>query len=431
MRFAAKEAVLKAIGAGLGRLPDARHRGRAGRVGRARRWSCTTPPPRWRPSTGSPAGTSASPTRRRWPRPSVIAVGRRRAGPTCVTRRRGRQPLASAGHAAGPDPRRDGARSTPAAPEPVEVLIGRAGGGRRPAQALDLLGGTYGRRVVVVAGKGNNGNDGREAARLPGAAGGCARSVIAVAEAPDTPARQRPRDRRRLRHRVPRRRTGHPTRPARPGARRRHPQRGRRADRRGRRAAPVEAVRTVTFAALKPGLLFHPGRALAGEVRARRHRPRRVAAPGVASSSAADVAAWVPPRPADAHKWQAAVVVVGRLARDDRRRPPGGPRRPAGRRRAWCAWRRRASTTTPACPPRPSASPLPAAGWDTVVLDQLDRAGALVIGPGLGRSAPTDAAVLQLVAVGAGAGRRRRRRAHRARRRSGREPWRAPGARPC
>ena len=39
----------------------------------------------------------------------------------------------------------------------------------------------------------------------------------------------------------------------------------------------------------------------------------------------------------------------------------------------------------------------PAAGWDTVVLDQLDRAGALVVGPGLGRSAPTDAAVLHVV----------------------------------
>ena len=35
------------------------------------------------------------------------------------------------------------------------------------------------------------------------------------------------------------------------------------------------------------------------------------------------------------------------------------------------------------------------------MLDQLDRAGALVVGPGLGRSAPTDAAVLQLVSSAA------------------------------
>ncbi len=32
--------------------------------------------------------------------------------------------------------------------------------------ALDLLGGAYGRRVVVIAGKGNNGADGRVAAAL-------------------------------------------------------------------------------------------------------------------------------------------------------------------------------------------------------------------------------------------------------------------------
>ena len=57
-----------------------------------------------------------------------------------------------------------------AAPEPVEVLIGRAGAAVA-RQALDLLGGAYGRRVVVVAGKGNNGNDGREAARRLRAAG--------------------------------------------------------------------------------------------------------------------------------------------------------------------------------------------------------------------------------------------------------------------
>src|SRR5947208_618822 len=51
-----------------------------------------------------------------------------------------------------------------AAPEPVDVLVGRAGAAAARA-ALDILGGAYGRRVVVVAGKGNNGADGRDAAR--------------------------------------------------------------------------------------------------------------------------------------------------------------------------------------------------------------------------------------------------------------------------
>src|SRR3954466_5132854 len=50
------------------------------------------------------------------------------------------------------------------APEPVEVLIGRAGHAGA-LRALAMLGGAYGRQVVVVAGKGNNGNDGRDAAR--------------------------------------------------------------------------------------------------------------------------------------------------------------------------------------------------------------------------------------------------------------------------
>ena len=50
-----------------------------------------------------------------------------------------------------------------AATEPVEVLIERAGAAVARA-AVRMMGGTYGRRVVVVAGKGNNGADGRVAA---------------------------------------------------------------------------------------------------------------------------------------------------------------------------------------------------------------------------------------------------------------------------
>ena len=57
-----------------------------------------------------------------------------------------------------------------AADEPVEVLIGRAGAAVAWA-ARRMLGGTYGRTVVVIAGKGNNGNDGRVAARLLAARG--------------------------------------------------------------------------------------------------------------------------------------------------------------------------------------------------------------------------------------------------------------------
>jgi len=48
---------------------------------------------------------------------------------------------------------------------PLEVLVGRAGRAAARA-ATELLGGTYGRRVTVVAGRGNNGADGRVAAEL-------------------------------------------------------------------------------------------------------------------------------------------------------------------------------------------------------------------------------------------------------------------------
>ena len=62
------------------------------------------------------------------------------------------------------------------ATEPVEVLIDRAGAAVA-RRALAMLGGAYGRRVLVVAGKGNNGNDGRVAAqrlRLLSPRPGCA-----------------------------------------------------------------------------------------------------------------------------------------------------------------------------------------------------------------------------------------------------------------
>ena len=52
-----------------------------------------------------------------------------------------------------------------AAAEPTSVLIERAGAAVARA-AVSMMGGTYGRTVNVIAGKGNNGADGRVAARL-------------------------------------------------------------------------------------------------------------------------------------------------------------------------------------------------------------------------------------------------------------------------
>ncbi|HET6949808.1 MAG TPA: NAD(P)H-hydrate dehydratase [Acidimicrobiales bacterium] len=276
------------------------------------------------------------------------------------------------------------------APEPTEVLVGRAGAAVA-RHAVGMLGGTYGRRVVVVAGKGNNGADGRDAsARLRRR--GVRTQVIGATEAP-----------------------------------RRLPPADLVIDAaygtgfRGEYAAPdpagapvlavdipsgvagttgqvggaaVAAERTVTFAALKPGLLFHPGRALAGD--------GVVADIGLdvgrataAVVEAADVAAWVPPRPPDSHKWRAAVMIAAGSA------GMTGAAHLAARaaQRAGAGMVRVASPGLdhdPGLPTEAVGVPVPVAGWDGLVLAQLDRAGALVLGPGLGRSAPTVTAVLQL-----------------------------------
>jgi hydroxyethylthiazole kinase-like uncharacterized protein yjeF len=284
-----------------------------------------------------------------------------------------------------------------AAPEPVEVLIRRAAAAVAH-HAIDLMGGAYGRRVVVVAGKGNNGNDGRVAAALLARRGVRTRVVPpdtrevgpcdlvidaaygtgfrgsyeppAVAATPvlavDIPS-------------------GVAGQTGRTGG------------------TPLTAIRTVTFAALKPGLLFPPGSAFAGEV---------VVAdigldPGAAGApagggrmglvTAADVAAWVPRRAADAHKWRAALV----LAAGSPGMTGAAHLAAAAALRAGAGMVRVASpgmNGDPGLPTEAIGLAVPAAGWESAVTEQLNRAGAFVIGPGLGRSAPAEAAVHHLVA---------------------------------
>ena len=73
--------------------------------------------------------------------------------------RSGMKPLLTPAEMAG----RTGA--TIEAGTPVEVLMDRAGRAVAWRGARRCCGGTYGRRVVVVCGKGNNGGDGLVAAR--------------------------------------------------------------------------------------------------------------------------------------------------------------------------------------------------------------------------------------------------------------------------
>jgi NAD(P)H-hydrate epimerase len=79
-------------------------------------------------------------------------------------------------------------------------------------------------------------------------------------------------------------------------------------------AAEGEAVRadlTVTFGAAKPGLLLHPGAGLAGVVEVEPIGfPKDLIASDLALVEAADVAGWLPPREPETHKRAAGYAVV-------------------------------------------------------------------------------------------------------------------------
>ena len=197
-----------------------------------------------------------------------------------------------------------------AAPIATDVLIERAAAAVARA-AVELMGGRYGRRVVVLAGPGNNGADGRASSRrLTG--GGVRVDVWSVADAPATlPSAHLYID------------AAFGTGLSRPYT---PPQRA-------HRGAPVLAVdipsglhgltgevlagpvwaaaRTVTFAALKPGLLFGSGPAACGDV--------TVADIGLAvGEDEGDAGALFTDRDVEAlpagtgatHKWNAAALVV-------------------------------------------------------------------------------------------------------------------------
>ena len=276
------------------------------------------------------------------------------------------------------------------APEPVEVLIERAGAAVARA-ALDMLGGGYGRRVVVVAGKGNNGADGRaaaarlarrgvkvavvDAAYAPEVVGPCDLVIDAAYgtgfrgdyQAPDpgeTPV---------LAVDIPSGVDGL-TGEAGDGA--------------------VWADRTVTFAALKPGLLLGDGPDRAGEV--------SVADIGLDVSSAqaglveqADVGAWLPLPSRESHKWKTAVYVVAGSA------GMTGAAHLCARAtmRAGAGTVRLAIPGVPPAPPFPEVvgRTVPATGWDADVVEDAARAKAVIVGPGLSRTDSTGESVRSLL----------------------------------
>jgi NAD(P)H-hydrate epimerase len=273
------------------------------------------------------------------------------------------------------------------APEPLEVLVGRAGAALARA-ARRMLGGTYGRRVVVVAGKGNNGADGRDAAERLRRLG----IGVRVIDAADLDGGERlppsdllvdaaygtgfrgeydapdPVGAPVLAADIPSGVDGLTGEAA---------------------AGAVRAHRTVAFAALKPGLLFEPGRSSAGAVeiadigldcgRSRAHLVE-----------GADVASWLPTRPVDSHKWRSAVWVIG--GSDGMTGAPVLAATAAAR--AAAGYVRLSSPgadgALPGAPIEVVATSLPEHAWADDVLAQAARFRALVVGPGLGSHGAQD-----------------------------------------
>ncbi|MCB1013552.1 MAG: NAD(P)H-hydrate dehydratase [Acidimicrobiales bacterium] len=278
-----------------------------------------------------------------------------------------------------------------AAPEPVEELIGRAGAAVAHA-AIDLLGGTYGRRVVVVAGKGNNGNDGRDAAARLRRRGVRVEVIPADLAPPVVPAADLVVD---AAYGTGFRGTYEPPDPAGAPVLAVDIPSGVDGLTGVASGAPLPAVRTVTFAALKPGLLFHDGARLAGDVRTVDIGLDTTSAQ-VHLVEAADVAEWLPAPPRDAHKWQRAVWCIAGS--------PGmtGAAHLAARaaQRAGAGYVRLSSPGVVDDPLRPTEAvghALPAGVWTPDVGHDAQRFGAFVIGPGLGRSEEVSTGVRALL----------------------------------
>lgn len=266
-------------------------------------------------------------------------------------------------------------------PDPVEVLVERAGfavarAGRR------LLDGVYGRTVVVVAGRGNNGADGRVAARWLTRWG--ARVTVLDASGIDGARPLPPAD--LVVDAAYGTGLSRPYEPPDPGG------------------APVlavdipsglsgltgtgrslSAVATVTFGAYKPGLLLGDGREKAGAV--------ELAGIGLAARAGTAASIWLvgdedmsmlPARPPHAHKWQTSVLVVGGSEAMN-----GAPLLVAsGAMRAGAGY---ALVAVPGSAPGAGLPPgehvgvsLPAAEWAREAAERADRAKALAVGPGLG-----------------------------------------------
>jgi ADP-dependent NAD(P)H-hydrate dehydratase / NAD(P)H-hydrate epimerase len=283
----------------------------------------------------------------------------------------------------------------------LDTLVERAGAAVARA-AVSALGGTYGRTVNVIVGRGNNGADGRVAATRLAEQGVRVRLFDAAGCPPSLPRADLVID------------AAYGTGLSRPWI---APDVGGAAvlavdipsgvD--GLTGAllgqPLRADLTVTFAALKPGLLLGPGRSHCGEIRV-----VDIGVPPTASGDEPsawlveqrDVAGWIPRRSPDAHKWHGALRVIA-----------GSPAMTGAAHLLVAAALRcgvgMVHVTRPGIhdarglPVEAVAVAVPVGADDGCWADQaaegLGRFHAVTVGPGLGRSAATVASVRKFVSL--------------------------------
>lgn len=167
----------------------------------------------------------------------------------------------------------------------------------------------------------------------------------------------------------------------------------------------VRADHTVTFAAPKPGLWFHPGRAYAGTVTVADIGIDLGPADGIGLVTAADVAAWVPRPAPTVHKWRSGVLVIGGSVGMS-----GAPMLVAraamtlGAGIAWVAMPGRSAqfaSGTEVITHQLGADDAQHVTADAVsdLVELSRRFGAVVLGPGLGTASATVEAVRALVAA--------------------------------
>jgi NAD(P)H-hydrate epimerase len=273
-----------------------------------------------------------------------------------------------------------------------ETLVQRAGTAVGHA-ALRIMGGGYGRRVIVIAGKGNNGADGRVAAAFL-----VRRGVrVTVIDAGDAPSALPPCD---LvidaaygtgfkgaydAPEVP---------PGLPALSIDIPS-GVDTDTGDAPGTPFGATHTVTFAAYKPGLLQGAGPRLSGEILVA-DIGIALAPPRAELMEDGDINRWLPSRPRQSHKWSAALGVAsgsvgmegsavlctrGALAAGAGMVRLASPGNPPGN---WPTEAVRVSLEDP--------------HWAGTFLEATGKCRAMVIGPGLGTGHQTQAEIRDVIA---------------------------------